>query len=174
MKSNPMWAELIQLVPVVSLAFPIVMSGNVDLSSMGTAFVVATALAVVVHGLIWFRGLTLNPILVGTALWLAAGALAFGVPIAPLANLIAHTQALGIFAAALCVGVVTTAASPAGYIGMRSVDTLWVRQASLGLLALTALIVAWAAVFQHDVRLGGGLPFIVLNVARRAAIARHR
>jgi hypothetical protein len=29
------------------------------------------------------------------------------------------------------------------------------------------LMVGWAWLFRHNIRLGGGLPFIVLNVARR-------
>jgi hypothetical protein len=37
----------------------------------------------------------------------------------------------------------------------------------LRLLGLTLVIVAWAWFFRHDIRVGGGLPFIVLNVARR-------
>ena len=172
MKPNPLWAEVLQLVPVISLAFPIITSGEVDLSEMGMAFVVATLLAVLVHGLLRWKGHTANPILVGAALWLTAGAVGFAGGLAPLATVIAETQALGLFVGALGVGAAATLLSPTGYIGCRSDDAGWVRRSSLGLLGLTVAIVAWAWFFRDDVRLGGGVPFIVLNVARRVTIAR--
>ena len=172
MQRTPPWAELIQLLPVVSLAFPILLRGEVDLPSMGTAFIVATGLAVVVTGLLLARGLVLNPVLLGTAVWLALGAVGFGVPVAPLADWLADTQAFGLFLAAFVVGCVATARGGAGYIGARHPDPAWVRSRSLVLLALTAAAVVWTWVFRHDVRLGGGLPFIVVNVARRVMIAR--
>jgi len=172
MKPNPIWAELVQLVPVVSLAFPIIMSGEVDLTEMGTAFVVATVLAIVLHGLLRWKGFTANPILLGTALWLVAGAAGFAGGLTPVAAFIADTQAFGLFVGAFAVGAIATPMSPSGYIGCRSDDASWVRRSSVGLLGLTAAIVVWAWFFRHDVRLCGGLPFIVLNVARRVTIAR--
>ena len=173
MSSPKPWAELIQLVPIISLAFPIVTSGEVDLANMGGAFAVSTGLAIGVYGLLWWRAQAANPILVGTTVWLAAGAIAFALPIAPLADLIARTQALGLFVCALGAGLVTIATSDAGYIGCPHPDPSWVRRSSMALLGLTALVVAWAFAFRHDVRIGGGLPFIVLNVTRRVLIAKR-
>ncbi|HEX6764015.1 MAG TPA: hypothetical protein VF103_01030 [Polyangiaceae bacterium] len=46
------------------------------------------------------------------------------------------------------------------------------RRASMALLAVTGLVAAWAFWFRANVRLGGGLPFIVLNVTRRVMIRR--
>ena len=98
---------------------------------------------------------------------------AFGVPVPPLAGLLEETRATGLFSAALAVGVVATAASPTGYVGGRSSDPARVRRASLALLALTGAAVIWAWAFRHNLRLGGGLPFILLNLARRVLIARE-
>ena len=47
----------------------------------------------------------------------------------------------------------------------------WVRSRSLGVLGVSVMMLCWAWVFRHDVRLGGGLPFIVLNVTRRVLVA---
>ena len=169
---TPVWAELLQLVPVITLAFPIIARGEVALSSMSMAFGVSTALAVAIIGGLWWRGFVLNPVLVGTAIWLAAGAVGFGLPVAPLASWMAETQAFGLFLAALGVGVVATLRGRGGYIGAAHPEASWVRSRSLLLLAVTLLAVAWAWLFRHDVRLGGGLPFILVNVTRRVLIAR--
>lgn len=171
-QTNPAWAELIQLVPILALAAPFVLRGEVDVAAAGPMFGVAALLTVPVFLLLRARSLTLNPILVGTALWLWSGAVAFGLPIVPLAELYAQTQAAGLFVCALGIGVVATFASDAGYIGCRHPDRGWIRRASLALLGLTVAVVAWSLWMRHDVRLGGGLPFIVLNMARRIGIAR--
>ena len=172
LRKNPVWAELIQLVPVISLAFPFIVQGQVDLSRAGVGFLVGALLTIPVTVAVVARGHILNPILVGTGLWLWLGACAFQLPIPALAQWIAATQAFGLFAGALAVGLATMFLSPHGYIACRSNSPDWIRRASLGLLGLTVacLVLAWA--FRHDVRLGGGLPFILLNVVRRIACTR--
>lgn len=171
-RRNPPWAELVQLLPVISLALPFIVQGEVDLARAGLGFGIGAALTVPVHGLVQWRGHTHNPILVGTALWLWVGAVGFGLAVEPVTAAIASTKAVGLFAAALIVGVVATAAHPAGYVGVRSTDATWVRQASVGLLLLTAAALGWALWFRADIRLGGGLPFIVVNVVRRVMTMR--
>jgi hypothetical protein len=170
-KGAPAWAELLQLVPVVTLAISFVVGGNVDLERVAPLFVVAAILTVPIHALVAARGHRANPILLGTAIWLWLGALGFAVPVAPLAAVLGELQATGLFVAAFLVGLVATATSPAGYVGLAT-DAAWVRKASIGLLALTAVAVGWAFVFRHNVRLGGGLPFILLNVTRRVVLLR--
>ncbi len=171
MVRNPPWVELVQLVPVVSLALPFVLAGSVDLERAGPGFVLGASLTVPVTAAVLWRGHVLNPILVATALWLWVGAVALPLGLEPVASWLADTQAFGLFAASLLVGAAATA-TPTGYIGARHPDPVWVRRASLGLLGLTLVAVAWAWVFRHDVRLGGGLPFITLNVTRRVLLAR--
>jgi hypothetical protein len=83
-----------------------------------------------------------------------------------------ETQAFGLFASALVVGVMTTFLSPVGFVGCRHDDARWVRRASYGLLAFGAAAAAWAYVFRADVRVGGGLPFIAWNLARRVVVRR--
>jgi hypothetical protein len=169
---NPVWAELIQLVPVICLAFPFIIAGKVDLAQAGLGFLIGAPLALVISAVVVWRKHLLNPILVGTGLWLCLGALAFQVPLPSIAAWLVQTQAFSLFAAALLVGIVATLGFPRGYIACHSSDPRWIKKTSFGLLGLTALIVIWAWLFRHDIRLGGGLPFIVLNVTRRV-IARR-
>ena len=164
---NPAWAELIQLVPVISLALPFIIQGTVDLRRAGFGFVVAALVTIPVHALVVARGHLTNPILLGTSLWLWVGALAFSIPIGPVARWLADTQAFGLFAAALAVGGAATFASSQGYVACWSSDPRWIRRASWWLLGITVVAVAWSWWFRSDVRLGGGVPFIFLNVARR-------
>lgn len=169
---NPIWAELVQLVPVITLALPFIVRGQVDISQAGRGLLIAALLTVPVCALVLYKKHLLNPILVGTALWLWVGTVAFSVPIEALASWLGKTQALGLFLGALLVGAGYTFLSPHGYVACRSGDSAFIRRASLGLLGLTALCALVAYWFKSDVRLGGGLPFIVLNVARRVVTRR--
>jgi hypothetical protein len=164
---TPLWAELVQLVPIVSFALPFIVQGSVDLAQARFGFVVAASLTIPVTAVVLARRRVLNPILVGTALWLWLGAIAFAVPVPLLASWLSQTQGLGIFVLAFVVGAVFTFALPLGYVACHSSDSRWLRRASLGLLGLTLLLIAWSWWFRADVRVGGGLPFIALNVARR-------
>jgi len=166
-RRNAVWAELVQLVPIISLAFPFIVEGKVDISRAGTGFLIGALLTIPISAMVVQRKHLLNPILVGAGLWLWLGALAFNLPVAPLAAWLVQTQAFGLFVAALAVGLTAILISPHGYIACRSSDPRWIKRASLGLLGLTLVILCWAWLFRHDIRLGGGLPFIVLNIARR-------
>lgn len=169
---TPPWAEAIQLIPILTLAFPFIVEGQVDLDSASSGFVVATALAILCSIQVLRHGHRLNPVLVGTNLWLAFGAVAFGLDVAALRAWLGETQAFGLFAAVFGVGVVTTWRAPGGFVAATLAEPARIRRASLVLLALSALALVWAWVFRHDIRFGGGLPFIVLNVARRALVLR--
>jgi len=169
---NPPWLELVQLVPVVSLALPFIVTGDVDLSRAGTGLLVAALLTLPVTGLVrWKRGVQ-NPILVGTALWLWVGAAAFNLPLEGLKALLIEAQGFGLFVGVVVVGAVATFASPTGLVGCRHPDPGFVRRSSLVLLALAAVALGWSWLFRHNIRLGGGLPFIVLNVVRRVMVVR--
>ena len=171
-RRNAVWAELIQLIPVISLALPFILAGKVDLARAGLGFLVGALLTVPISTAVVLRKQLPNPILVGTALWLWLGLAAFYVPVPALRAWLVDTQAFGLFAAALLAGLAAMVLSPWGYIACRSSDPRWNRKTSLGLLAINLLIVVWAWRFRHDIRLGGGLPFIVLNVARRLMMRR--
>jgi hypothetical protein len=166
-RRNAVWAELVQLVPIISLAFPFIVAGKVDLGRAGMGFLIGALLTIPISALVVLRKHLLNPILVGTGLWLWLGAIAFTVPIAPIIAWLVRTQAFGLFAAALVAGLAATLVSSQGYVACPCSDPRWIKRSSFGLLGLTMVILCWAWIFRHDIRLGGGLPFIVLNVGRR-------
>jgi len=166
-RRNPAWAELLQLVPIISLALPFILAGRVDLGRAGPGFLLGAVLTIPVSAAVVLRKHLLNPILIGTGLWLWLGCAAFYVPVPALLTWLVRTQAFGLFAAALLAGLAATALSPWGYIACRSNRPSWNRSMSVLLLGITVIAVAWAWFFRHDIRVGGGLPFIVLNVARR-------
>src|SRR5689334_6429550 len=94
-RTAPVWAELLQLVPVIVLACSFLVTGQVDLERAGPLFLVAAGLTVPITALLSARGYVLNPILLGVALWLWLGALAFHLPMPWLADWIAHTRGVG-------------------------------------------------------------------------------
>lgn len=169
---NPVWAELVQLVPIVSLALPFILAGKIDFGRAGTALLVAAVLTVPASALVLARGYVLNPILLGTALWLWVSALAFRAPLPGVVTALSDAQGAGLFAGVLAVGVVSTFVSPQGFVGCRHPNRAWLLRASLLLLALSVGALGWSWVFRHNIRAGGGLPFIVLNVARRLLVLR--
>lgn len=171
-RPNPVWAELVQLVPILSLALPIILAGKIDFARAGTALLVAALLTIPVSALVVLRHAALNPILVGTALWLwiAAAAFELGWP-RPVAAL-SEAQGAGLFVGVVVVGFVATLISPQGFVGTVHSDRAWLKRTSLLLLGVAIAATAWAWVFRHNVRLGGGLPFLVLNIVRRRLILR--
>lgn len=169
---NPVWLELVQLVPIVSLAFPFIVAGKIDVAHAGGAVLVAALLTIPVSVVVVMKKGLLNPILLGTALWLWVAALAFVVPLPGLVADLGEAQGAGLFLGVFVVGGICALWSPQGFVGARHPDAGWIRRSSalmLG-LSLVALGVSW--VFRHNIRAGGGLPFIVLNLARRAFVLR--
>lgn len=167
--NNPVWAELIQLIPAIVLASSFIASGTVDLSRAAPLFLLSAALTAPISALVLWRGHLLNPILAGAALWLWCGALAFNLPVPPLADLLGEAKASGLFMGSFAFGVGALALSPWGYLGARARPEK-IRAGSLVLLGLTGIAIAWTVIFRQDPRLGGGAPFIALNVARRLLV----
>jgi hypothetical protein len=165
--------EIVQFVPIITLAITFIVKGDVDLEQAAMLFVVSGIMAVGITVWLVAAKVTLNPILLASNIWLVMGAIAFGVPVPFLATLLSQTNAALLFATVLLVGTVQIALKiPTGFIGMENADTRTVRRLSFILLALSAVILIWAFVCKDNIRLGGGLPFIILNVTRRVMIKR--
>jgi hypothetical protein len=171
-KSKKILLETVQFVPVITFAVSFVAAGEVDLKRASVLFVVSAVAAVLITVFLVIRKLSLNPILLGTDIWLGIGALAFGIPVPQLAALVDHLRAAGLFACVLGLGLTLTWASPTGYIGMSHPNRRLVRDTSFLLLILTAGALAWSWINTDNIRLGGGLPFVLLNVIRRVIIRR--
>ena len=156
--------EVVQFVPVLTLAAGFVISGEIDLSVAGARFAVAAAAALLIVGGLALRRVPQNPFLVGADLWLLLGAISFNVPIEPAKAALVQLGGGGLFLGALLVGLGYTVARPEGYLGVQSKQT---RTLSVVLLLLTAAAAAWAMSRPEDIRLGAALPFIAINVLRR-------
>ena len=164
--------EAVQFVPVIVFASSFLVSGGVDLSLAATLFVIAGIGAFVISAALIIGKVQLNPVLLGTNIWLCVGALVFGVPVPAIAGVFAKVQAAGLFACVLAVSVPLMMFSPAGFIGMRHPNPKTVRALSLQLLIAAAVVFVWSIIMVDNIRLGGGLPFILLNVTRRMMMRR--
>jgi hypothetical protein len=165
-------AEVVQFVPIITLASSFIVKGGVDVNQAGTLFVISGFCALVITGILVFSKVMLNPILLATNLWLLTGAAAFGIPLPALADILSQANAVLLFATALVVGIILTLVNPRGYIGMAGVDKATVQRLSVLLIGLTAGALLWSIIFKNNIRLGGGVPFILLNVTRRMLIRR--
>lgn len=167
------FTEVAQFVPIITLASSFIVKGSVDMNQASVLFVVSGIMAVAVT--IWLLAIriTLNPILLASNIWLVFGAVAFGIPIPLLADLFGETNAALLFAAVLAVGITqTTLRVSTGFIGLGNASPQTIRKLSMILLGVAALAFCWAMIFRDNIRVGGGLPFIVLNVVRRILIKR--
>ncbi len=163
--------EIIQFAPIITFASSFVVSGEVDLSMAGNLFLLAGGLASIITVVVVFAKGHLNPVLLGTNVWLLVGAASFGLAIETMMDFLSEWQASALFGCVLLTGIVLTLRSRRGFIGMDA-EPSTIKRASLVLIVLTALAVVCSVLLKDNIRLGGGLPFIVLNVSRRIVIRR--
>jgi len=173
-KKQAVLAEIVQFVPVIILAFSFLVKGDVDLNRAASLFLISGSIAAVITVFLVLKKTLLNPILLGTNIWLVLGALAFSIPITPLAHLIGSLQAAGLYVCVFTVATGFTFGMRTGFIGMEHADATVIRRLSLIMLVFSGVVLVWSYVFVGNIRLGGGLPFILLNVTRRVMIRRSR
>lgn len=174
LKPKALLLEAVQFIPVISLASSFIVSGGVDLSRAAALFVISGIGAFVITSALIIMRVQLNPVLFGTNIWLCTGALAFGIPVPALASVLAKAQAAGLFACVLGIFLPLTIFSPAGFIGMPHPNRRTVRKLSLQLFIAATIVFVWSVIMVDNIRLGGGLPFILLNVTRRMMMRRHQ
>ncbi len=166
--------ELLQFVPILAFALPFMTAGAVDLSAAAPGFVRATVLAAAVMGLLHVLDHPQNPIHLATNAWLLGGAVAFTLPIGPVAGFYGDWGALGLFAVVGVWGLGQLGTGQGGFLLGRTATTRQLRVLTPAMIVLTAAAIAWAWVFRDNLRVGGGLPFIALNVVRRVVLKRVR
>ena len=172
--SKAFLTEAVQFAPVITLASSFIVSGSVNVERAGTLFIITGIAAAIITAVLITKRILLNPILIGTNLWLFLGAVAFGVPFTPLARMMAEVQAGGLFSCTLGVGIVFSMIMDTGYIGMNHKNEALVQKLSAIMVGLTFFALVWSFMFINNIRVGGGLPFILLNVTRRVLIRRSR
>jgi hypothetical protein len=158
--------EVVQLVPIISFALPFITAGGVDLAAAGGQLRIGTALGVPLCLLLPLLRVPLNPIAVASVGWMGAGALAFALSV-PAQEGFAELGATGLFACATFATIAGEARRQGGALAWPGPETPY------GPLLIVACMLAmgWAW-YAADVRLGGGLPFIAVNVIRRVLLAR--
>ena len=173
-KKQAILAEIVQFVPVIILAFSFLVKGDVDLNRAASLFLISGSIAAVLTVFLVLKKTLLNPILLGTNIWLALGAVAYSIPVPPLADCIGSLQAAGLYVCVFAVAIGFTFGKRTGFIGMEHTDPGVVRKLSMIMLVFSGVVLVWSYVFVENIRIGGGLPFILLNVTRRMMIRRFR
>ncbi len=164
--------ELVQFVPILTFAVPFMTAGAVDLSAAGGGFLRATVLAVVVTVALHRWQHPRNPIHAATDAWLLVGAVAFSVPLEGVAGLYSTWGALSLFAVVALWGALQLATGRGGFLLGSAATPTQLRKLTPVMIALTLAAIGWAWWWLGDIRIGGGLPFIGLNVVRRVLLKR--
>lgn len=114
----------------------------------------------------------LNRLMLGANLFLVSGAALAWLHLWQAFGVFAHLQASAVLAAMFAVGLVTTFASRAGFVGRVGASPVAVRRASLLLLAIAAGCFALAYGFRGERWLGATLPIMTLALSMRVMSAR--
>lgn len=160
--------------PIIVFAVRFIVAGEVDLALAGGQLLVAAVLAVVLKAVLVWRRAVLNPLLLGVDLWLVVGAIGFNVPVPPIMDRMVVLGATSLFIAMGAVAAVMSFASRGGALGPDDLDRVFVQRASGVVVGLCVVAVWWSLWWSGDLRVGGGIPFIVVNVARRLLMRRGR
>lgn len=109
-----------------------------------------------------------NRIIMGGNLYLMLGGVLMLIGAEKPLLLFRHLQENGLFLCLLAVGIITTLASPAGFVGAQEhAEPLKVRRASLIMLGLTALATLLSFTFKGNLNLSATAPLIALVVLNR-------
>lgn len=136
--------------------------GNPTDASFVAAFKASSVLAAVELGLLLARKSPANRLIVGANLWLLAGGAAAYLQQWWWLRVYQQFGEASLFLAMLIVGVVSTVASPAGFIGKHG-PSLSVKRASLLLLAAVGGALVAAVVFRGNVKWAAVVPVIALS-----------
>jgi nitrate reductase gamma subunit len=137
------------------------------------AFKAGAALAVIELAALFYRAKPANRLIVGANLWLLAGGVAALLEQWWLLKAYQRIGEASLFLSMLAVGVVTTAASKAGFVGTFG-DRKAVLVGSLALLVGVAAALAAAVYFRGDVKFAAAVPVIALSWFNRLVNVRVR
>ncbi len=108
----------------------------------------------------------MNPILVGTNIWLCLEALSFLVYIEPLVEVLQFLRETALFLTLILVGATYHLLSPSGFVGVGFGDRALVRRYSMYLLAIAAGGTVFSVLFRGNEMISAVLPHIALLLAR--------
>ena len=135
-------------------------------------FLAAGLAAAVVMGILVYRKNTMNRIFLGMNLYLATGALAFLTGMWWVNNMYDTLQASGVLLWVIGVGIATTLASPAGFLGVTSPDKRKARTYSAYFLAASVCAFLVSFGFRGTMLFSEIIPFMGLFMIQAALKAR--
>ena len=127
-----------------------------------SAFKICGAVALIELVALLARTTPANRLIIGTNLWLIAGGIAAFLEQWWFLRVYQHFGEASLFIAMLCVGILATVASPAGFIGKRGQRDKVLR-ASVLLAAAVAVALLAAIYFRGNVKFAAVLPVIALS-----------
>jgi hypothetical protein len=127
-----------------------------------SAFKISGAVALVELVVLLARAVPANRLIIGANLWLIAGGVAAFIEQWWFLRIYQHFGEASLFFAMLCVGIVATVASPAGFIGKQGQKDKVLR-ASVMLAAAVAVALLAAIYFRGNVKFAAVLPAIALS-----------
>jgi hypothetical protein len=137
-----------------------------------TAFLVGGAVALAQLGIAVWRRRPISPLILGVNLYLIVGAVASRARLWEVLKVYDALAESAIFGAILLVGVVTTAASSRGFVGVAHPERRRVVLASLALLAAVGLGLVASFAFRGRTTLSAALPLVLLLFVNRRLAAR--
>ena len=127
-----------------------------------SAFKISGAVALIELVVLLARAVPANRLIIGANLWLIAGGIAAFIEQWWFLRIYQHFGEASLFFAMLCVGIVATVASPAGFIGKQGQKDKVLR-ASVMLAGAVAVALLAAIYFRGNVKFAAVLPVIALS-----------
>lgn len=165
---------LVQFLPLSVFASYAFWRGVPDAGRWVEAFQVGAFAAAVELAVLLPRARPTNRLILGANLYLLVGGVAAFAGQWWVLKAYDVLKESGIFVAMLAVGVVTTVATPAGFVALADADGHDVRRASLWLLAATALALAMSIAFRGDRFWAAAGPVTGLALLQRVLARRAR
>lgn len=131
------------------------------------AFAIGSALALTRLVFMRRRNIDVNPLILGTDLYLVFGLVACLSGHLRLTGALASLQATGFFVAILVIGVASTIWSTRGFVSAKSSDRTTVIKASVVLLIITLGATVVSYYFRGNTSYSGVLPIITVALSQR-------
>jgi hypothetical protein len=165
-------AALFPLFPLTVFVLYAFWSDKPDFERFKTAFTIGGSLAGL--QLVWtlWRGTVVNRVVLGVNLYLLVGALSFYLDWVQLGRAYDNLRETGVVAAITLIGVLTTFASPYGFVGVAG-PAAQVRRLSLWMLSVAFVGCAISFWFRGNLLLSAAVPIIALQLSQRVLVRRY-
>ena len=164
----------IQFVPLSVFAAYANLTGSPSPQRWLEAFAIGTALVVVRFGIMRWRRIQINPLILGTDLYLLFGLIACLSGHPWLTDPLASARETGVLIAIFCIGLISTVYSQRGFVLAEGRPRREVVRASLMLLLIAAVGIIASYVFRGHTLYSAVLPIVALAISQRGLRYRLR